>query len=246
VHSIAIALLLAWTASPQESPAPQSGVTVDIDGGARYTTQRTVTLGFHRAESDPKPVEMALSSDGTQWTPWRPFAETTKFDLPEGDGEKTVHVRFSDAAGKELPPIRAVIILDTTPPKALVSAPAKVPERFVTVTSNVPDAVAMQFTEDPGHWGPWEPYASPKTIPLSPGDGPKMVLARYRDEAGNISEAAQVGVEVRPDAAPDERPGVQLFQIEGAVSTSNAYTVRITVGARQMAESEILIDGFVS
>lgn len=224
---------------------PQEASKLLIENGARTTSQRTVTLTIRLAPTEPQPVEMALSSDGVKWSPWRPFSATTKFDLPEGDGEKTIFVRMSEAGGKELAPLLAVIILDTIPPKIDVSAPPKVPGNFVTLTSNVPDAVAMQFAGENGPWTDWEPYARPRTIVLPPGNGPKLVQVRYRDEAGNISEAAQVRVEVDPESAPEEKPGVQDVRIAAAIEREEALTIQVDVTARGMVEMEAQVDGVV-
>jgi hypothetical protein len=236
MNALALAALLAFT-------APQDASKLLIEDGARFTTQRTVTLTFRLAPADPSPIEMALSSDGVKWSPWRPFAATTKFDLPEGDGEKSVFVRMSDGAGKELSPLFAVIRLDTVAPKPDVTVPHKVPGNLVTLTSNVPDAVAMQFAGENGPWTGWEPYARPRTVVIPPGDGPKLVQVRYRDEAGNISEAAQVRFEVDSTVPPDDKPGVQDARIVVAVEREEALAMQLDVAARGMAETEVLLEG---
>jgi hypothetical protein len=230
---------------PQEGAPPRAGATLTIDGGARVTSRRTVTLTIRVDDPNFKPSEMSVSSDGVQWSAWRPFAPTTKFDVPEGDGEKTVQIKLSDAAGREMQPIRAGIVLDTTPPRADVSAPPSVPGEVVTLTSKVPDAVAMQFTEDPERWSAWEPYARFKSIPLSVGEGRKEIYVRYSDEAGNVSEPAKVSVDVKPDAAPDDKPGVQSMDLIHAARKDDVYLIRIAVQARGLSEAEVSVDGVV-
>jgi hypothetical protein len=126
---------------------------------------------------------------------WRPYTESQPLELPAGDGEKTVVVKLRDAAGNERGVYKASIVLDTTPPEAKVKVPTGTVAELVTLTSEVPDAVAMQWTEDATRWGPWVPYLQPRDILLSRGDGIKTILVRFRDEAGNVSKLASLQVE---------------------------------------------------
>jgi hypothetical protein len=239
--------LVAWVgtaASPQAEPIP-SPSSLSIDGGARFTKRRSVTLSIRLVEPDFTPAVMALSTDGTSWLPWRPYAATMKFELPDGDGEKTLYLKISERSGKEIPPLRATIVLDTTPPRAELSAPKSVPGRHVTLTSKVPDAVAMQLSEGFDHWGAWEPYASSTELFLSAGEGRKFVHVRYRDEAGNVSDPAQVIVEVDRSVVQEDRPGVQKIEIVGATREGEIVHVRVGITARGLTEAEVRLDGAV-
>lgn len=162
--------------------------TATLNDGARVTNSSTVQLRVR--VSAAAGLEMSIS-DG----PYKPYIESQPLELPAGDGEKKVVVKLRDAAGKDVGTYTASIVLDTTPPEAKVKVPDGIAAGRVTLLSDVPDAVAMQWTEDATRWGPWVPYLQPRDIALSPGDGTKTVLVRYRDEAGNVSKPASLRVE---------------------------------------------------
>jgi len=173
--------------------------TATLNDGGRVTNSTTVQLRVRLNAFSPAGLEMSIS-DG----PYKPYIESQPLELPAGDGEKSVVVKLRDAAGKELGVYKASIVLDTTPPEAKVKVPEGTAAGRVTLLSDVPDATAMQWTEDAARWGPWVPYLQPRDIALSPGDGTKTVLVRYRDEAGNGSKPASLRVESKggSDASP--------------------------------------------
>ncbi len=57
----------------------------------------------------------------------------------------------------------------------------------VSIRSDVTGAVDMRFRCE-GEWTTREPYAETKTLTLSSLDGPRPVIAEYRDAAGNVLE----------------------------------------------------------
>jgi hypothetical protein len=175
--------------------------TAWLNRGVRVTNSPTVQVQVHLNSPAPAGLEMSIS-DGA----WRPYVESLPLELPAGDGAKTVVVRFRDAAGKDRGVLKALIVLDTTPPEAKVRVPDGTAAGRVTLTSDVPDAVAMQWTEDATRWGLWVPYLQPREIALSPGDGIKTILVRYRDEAGNVSKPAALRVESKVDPAATMPP----------------------------------------
>jgi hypothetical protein len=92
--------------------------TVEINGGDAYTNDDAVNLTL--SADDPSPAsgvaEMGFSNDGTTWSAWEPFATSKPWTLAGGNGEKTVHVRFKDAAGNESAAAQDTIVLDTAAP----------------------------------------------------------------------------------------------------------------------------------
>ncbi|MED5017263.1 S-layer homology domain-containing protein [Paenibacillus chibensis] len=60
--------------------------------------------------------------------------------------------------------------------------------------------VAMQFSDDQETWSEFEPVAASKNYDLPPGDGIKAVYVRFKDEAGNVSDAAssQITLDTTP------------------------------------------------
>ena len=58
---------------------------------------------------------MQLSNDGVAYDPPEPYGTSKAWTLPDGDGPKTVYVRFVDDSGNWSGPVSATIELDTTP-----------------------------------------------------------------------------------------------------------------------------------
>jgi alpha-tubulin suppressor-like RCC1 family protein len=53
---------------------------------------------------------------------WRPVADSIGWELPEGDGDKTVSVQFRGDSGSPTPPVSASIVLDTVAPEVAVDS----------------------------------------------------------------------------------------------------------------------------
>lgn len=188
-----------------------------LNDGARVTNSQTVQLRVRFGSPMPPGTEMSIA-DGA----WKPFVESQPLELPAGDGAKEVAVKLRDAAGKELGVYKASIVLDTTPPEARV----KVADGTATLISEVPDAVAMQWTEDAAKWGAWMPYITPRDVEVSE---PKTILVRYRDEAGNVSKPATVRVAL---TMPTES--------KVAITSEPAITLRMTWAG--MTEMVVQVD----
>lgn len=69
----------------------------------------------------------------------------------------------------------------------------------------------MQFANEDGVWGPWQPFVSPVNYELSANFGIKRVNVRVRDMAGNTTELVFATTEYRAAAPPpgggDPPPG---------------------------------------
>jgi hypothetical protein len=69
--------------------------SVKINGGAKTTDNPVVTLTL--SASDPLGVDtMQFSNDGASYTAEEPYATSRTWTLPDGDGLKTVYVRFRE------------------------------------------------------------------------------------------------------------------------------------------------------
>ncbi len=173
---------------------PPSGA-VSINAGAIYTNALSVTLALSAADAGAGVAQMQFSNDAVSWSDWEDFAASKAWALAEGDGLKTVHVRFRDLLGNaSTETILDEIVLDTTPPSGTVSINAGAVyanSASVTLTLSADDAASgvseMQFSPDNTDWSPWEGYAVSKAWELSGGDGPKTIFVRFRDSLGNAS-----------------------------------------------------------
>lgn len=85
--------------------------TFRVDDGEEYTNSTAVTL--HAGMSAA--ADMRFRNAGGAWTQWQPFAATSAWPLPAGDGPKTVEAEFRNAQGTATRTDR--ISLDTVRPK---------------------------------------------------------------------------------------------------------------------------------
>jgi hypothetical protein len=183
---------------------PPSG-TVSIAGGATYTSTRDVVLSFSAA-SDV--VALAVADGATcDGAPWQAYATTLAWQLPEGDGPKTVTACFRDAAGHE-GIASASIILDTTPPTGMVlidDGSAFTTSAGVTLSlSASADTQTMALVNGPSldcATAVYEPYAEQRAWTLAAGDGEKWVSACFKDAAGLTGSAsASIHLDTTPPA----------------------------------------------
>ncbi|MCC5932253.1 MAG: hypothetical protein JJU28_23610 [Cyclobacteriaceae bacterium] len=177
-------------------PAPPS---ITIDQGKRFTNhpQGLVNLRFTTTEN-PAQLRMKVSnSPDLDNVNSRSFTSTIPdWKLNDGeDGEKKVYAVLIDQAGNVSAPGEASIIHDRKAPE-IAGIQIEEGRQYtnvirVNIKADVSEAVSMQYSNSPAFPAnmPWEPFAQVKEgHSLNSGDGRKVVYARFRDEAGNISE----------------------------------------------------------
>ena len=101
----------------QDTTAPTG--TIKINNGTSYTSSSAVTLNLTATDSGSgmgEGAQMQFSNDNSTWTAAEAYATTKSWTLPSGDGQKTVYVKFSDAAGNWSEAVSDQIILDATKP----------------------------------------------------------------------------------------------------------------------------------
>jgi hypothetical protein len=158
---------------------------VTIEGGARYTDERTVTLALAATGAE----EMRLRAEGGEWSAWMPFCATAEWRLPPGSGGVAVELQARNGYGEALETISDAIcrvpgIIDLT---GLVLAHgdgftdrASVDLGVLTAPGSAAPAEMRARNED-GQWGAWAPFAAHSMWTLSKGDGPKTVTVEVRD-----------------------------------------------------------------
>ena len=67
---------------------------------------------------------MQFSNDNVTYSVAETYATSKAWTLSSGDGPKTVHVKFLDAAGNPSAPAEDGITLDTVPPQVSITSPA--------------------------------------------------------------------------------------------------------------------------
>jgi subtilisin family serine protease len=105
----------AVPAPPRDSTAPAAAVIV-LDGGATYTTSRSVTISY--SATDASPVSVACANE-TGNLCWATIAETgtATYTLSAGEGTKTVYAWLIDSEGNvTTAPAADSIVYDATAP----------------------------------------------------------------------------------------------------------------------------------
>jgi hypothetical protein len=162
-----------------------------INGGANLTNLLRVSLSPIASDAHSGLDKMAFSNDGVSFSTPEPFATITTWDLSPDEGAKQVFARYFDKAGNFSTGISATITLDYTPPTGSITingGDSQTNITGVTLTLSATDAREMCFNNGNSAWSAWEAYTASKFWILSNGDGVKWVYARFRDEAGNISD----------------------------------------------------------
>jgi hypothetical protein len=172
--------------------------SVVINGGATYTTSRTVTLTLSGDDWGVGVKYMRFSEDyGTTWGGWYNYATTFSYTITNpNDGWKYIDVQYADfwwlsKAGT----IYDGIGLDTTPPTGSIIVGSGNP--MYTVTTSVTlyltysDAYSgvyqVRYGNSGGTWSAWEAPSATKAWTLISGDGTKTVWYQIKDYAGSVS-----------------------------------------------------------
>ncbi|MGI6240962.1 MAG: Ig-like domain repeat protein [Candidatus Omnitrophota bacterium] len=177
--------------------------TIAINAGAAYALSPTVQLKLSAPDngSGMRVGGMSFSNDNINWSPIIPYAKSKTYELPSGDGEKTVYVRYYDEAGNVSETCFASIILDTRSPEGSVAVNGGVKyihEARVTLNLSAIDDGSgvgkMCFSSNGMTWTEAEDYAPTKEWTFSAGDGYKKVYVKYQDKSGRWSIASWVRV----------------------------------------------------
>ena len=185
---------VAGTAPPTDTTPPTG--TVTINNGAANTNTPNATLTLSATDGSGTVSQMQFSNDGSAYSTPEPYVTTKTWTLSSGDGTKTVHAKFKDAAGNWATAVTDTIVLDTTAPTGAVSVntgAAATNTLTVTLTLSATDNAGtvsqMQFSSDNVTYTAPETYATTKAWTLTAGDGTKTVYAKFKDPAGNWSTA---------------------------------------------------------
>jgi len=169
-----------------------------------YASNREVRLQLQAQDDREGPLDMMASEDpsfaGAQW---EAFAAEQPFLLSEGDGAKTVHVRFRDAAGNVSETASASIVLDTAAP--VIELPGYKPVYGL--------AERVRITCEASDGGTGVASATCETIDALAadlGDGEHLFNAAAVDRAGNRAERTAV---YRVEASLEGLKELTLLQV---------------------------------
>lgn len=104
-----------WTSATisLDSTAPTG--TISINSGANSTGNTNVTLTLSASDTGGV-TQMQFSNDNATWSTPENYAVTKAWSVTNGDGLKTVYVKYKDTAGNWSAAIPATISLDLIPP----------------------------------------------------------------------------------------------------------------------------------
>ncbi|MCS7018426.1 MAG: hypothetical protein RMJ87_12310 [Cytophagales bacterium] len=191
-------------------------------------------------------TEMMVSNDPSFPNQrWRPYETSIKWRLKttDGDGLKNVYVMFKDNQGNVSDVIETVIELDRQPPtdcSITINGGAKYTnarDRLVSVELYAQEAKEMQISLRSDFVGAqWVPYAERRKMQLLGEDGEKIIYARFRDVAGNVSQP--VSARIILDASPPLNPRV-------LINNGDAYTNKeeVTLFLSAQGAKEVFIRG---
>jgi hypothetical protein len=97
-----------------DSAVPYGGIIINA-GNPEYAADDNVVLYLNYADEHSGVVSMDLKIGG-DWQGWENAAPVKQITLPAGDGEKTVSVRYCDAAGNISPEYTDSIMLNADIP----------------------------------------------------------------------------------------------------------------------------------
>lgn len=181
------------SSSPTGSASSSSGVAVPesirtkfgLNSNARLLRSNVaqITLAAPSGETT-----VSYSLDGVNWSPKEPVPVSARqIALPEGDGVKTLFVRFGERV-----PTAYEFVVDTTAPELRVwwlggatVAPGGSATLVIEAFDNLTDPGELQVSFDGGIT--WEPYKPSKTLVLS-GSGYQPVTISVKDQAGNVTQ----------------------------------------------------------
>lgn len=222
----------AFNASIMLDTTPPNG-TLTISNGTQFTTSKQVMLQL--GATDKNGVTGAIISEDKTFTGLMPvvFGPQEFFTLSQGDGTKTVYVRYFDTIGN-FADYSASIVLDTTPPSGTVkinSNMAVTLTRMVNLTIDGKDkngVKEMMVSNLPALNGStWEPYQKWKVWELPSGAGSKVVYIKFRDNPGLESDVIQDAIQYNPP------PNEGIISINGGAmyTTTTNVTVSLELGA---------------
>jgi len=178
--------------------------SIVINNGDSVTSSLDTILTLSAADNDKalnSNALMTFSNDRIEWSTPEPYTSTKIWTLAPGAGEKTVYVKFCDAAGNWMPePAEDKIIYEESqntniPPigTIIINGNDYFTDSltvFLTLLAidegrELDEKGLMTFSNDGQEWSTPEPYMTGKIWTLSSGVGEKTVYVKFCDAAGN-------------------------------------------------------------
>ena len=171
---------------------PTGSFTVNDDTG--YVNSRVVTL--HPSASDLHgPIELQVRNAGAAWPgSWQALSADVPWTLTLFEGEKTVEMRFRDAAGNISDTATQTVVVESTPPTGWITiadGAYAIDTHSTTVETWANDlngGVVMRLRNGGEPWpSSWVAAGGTVPVTLPSGEGTKIIQAQFKDLAGNIT-----------------------------------------------------------
>lgn len=165
-----------------------------INENATFTSVTEVQLGLKSTDKNGINRMRVSTNENFDGAIWDAYLTTLSIPISEGDGEKTVHAEFEDMAGLTTV-VSDTIILDTVKPTGSVEInDGEDLTRSRTVDldlwaddlNGIKDMMVSNYPDFVD--GVWEDFSSTKTWELPNNIGDNLVYARFRDNAGLVSD----------------------------------------------------------
>ncbi|MFC2123874.1 hypothetical protein ACFLU5_03600 [Bacteroidota bacterium] len=222
---------------------PPTG-TLTINNGAKYTNDPERLVVLQIITPDGHGMQMTNTPE-FQEVKLEPVSETIEnWELPDKDGPNPVYLRLKDQAGNFSKVILSTIILDRQAPSELSMVIHEGREwlrastRRASIGISAKGASHMMLSENPNFPnGAWAPFKNVTAWVFSEGEGIKELHVKFKDPAGNVSEAisGQIKLDYTPplcsefvvdggaDFTNDAQKKVKLsFKTEGAIKLATA------------------------
>lgn len=184
---------------------PPKSAMISIDQGKKYTNNASGLVSIKLSSKENSQNLRMLLSNKPNFEGEKQRAYTTSISRwqleSENDGLKSIYLRLIDRAGNFSAVAKSDIFLDRTPPKINQFNINGQSEWSISLKvllgSDVDDVYEAQYSNNPNtlrniKWEKYNPQRTDWTI--LPGDGEKIVYARFRDEAGNITDISSAKV----------------------------------------------------
>ncbi|MCK5561644.1 MAG: hypothetical protein KAJ51_13660, partial [Thermoplasmata archaeon] len=155
---------------------PPEELNIYINNDDEFTKSSSVILSLHAIDIGSGLAHMAFSTDSAVWSDWEAFNTSRSFELPTGDGKKTIYSKVKDFTGNEAAHVFDTILLDTMPPEDLlitIEDDAKYSSsRHLKLDLRATDRLSgvneISFSYDGLNWFEWEPFKQVRYIDLPP------------------------------------------------------------------------------
>ena len=216
---LALAVLPQTTASATDTTPPTGSIV--INDNKSCTNSRNVTIAMTWSDGTGVGVaRMRFSNDGSTWTAYESLTASRSYQLPAGDGYKTVRVQFIDLANNRSATYSDYIRLDTVAPTGTIiinKGDLTTTKQSVTLGLTYADGtgsgvVRMRFSDNGSTWTNWMYPAATKAYKLPKADlGYQTVRVQYLDGANNYSPVYNDYIKLVAD------PTVETIMLPGSV-----------------------------